>query len=293
MKAPLTGGYLPALYDILGFLSQAREGDEDKVWSRIVDKCSVAVDVEAATYFTFLPKMRQLIARYSLGISAKQLAGTPIEIGAGICGWVAKHREPLFIADAYKDERFLKHIDEITGFKTRNILAIPLYDQMELAGIIELLNKRTGDFTNDDLRFVEAASRATAITLRSFRLDSMIGKVTSHNASILENLGGGFLAVDLRGRLILCNPAARRILMISPELPMNLPIEQALKHLPELSDILNKTISSRQTVRRQDLSWTYEGQKHVLGYSTIMIQDPQGAVTGVGLSFQDITGVKK
>lgn len=293
MTTPLTGGYLSALYDILDFLSQLRQSEEDRVWSRITDKVAVAVGADAATYYTFLPKLRQLIARYSLGESAKQLAGTPLEIGAGVCGWVAKHREPLIIEDAYKDERFLDSYDKLTGFKTKNILAMPLHDQLDMCGVLELLNKRAGPFDAQDLKFVEAACRATTLTLHAMKLETMVHKVTSHNASILENLGGGFLGVDMHGRLILCNPSARKMLGISSDLPLEIPVEKALAHIPALADILIKTLSSGRTVKRQDLTWMYEGQTRVLGYSTLMIQDPEGHISGVGITFQDITNIKR
>lgn len=292
MNEKVGGRYLLALYDILDFLSQVRSGDEEKVWCRIVDKIAVAMDAEAASYFVFLPKMKQLIARYALGPSSQQLSSTPIELGQGICGWVASRQEPLLVEDVYKDQRFLAKVDEVTGFKTRNILALPINDPVELSGVIELLNKRAGTFDADDLRFAESACRATVFVLRFLRLQVAMEKVTAHNASILENLGGGFIAADLRGRLMLMNPAARRILSISADLPLNIPVEQALKNIPGMADILVLALSSRQTVKRQELEWVYDGKKRILGYSTLMIQDPQGAVAGVGITFQDITNLK-
>ncbi len=292
MKTPLNAGPLPALYDIMNFLGQLRESEEDKIWSRLTEKIAVALDAEAATYFTYLPKLRQLIARHSLGIAARQLAGTPVELGNGVCGWVAKHREPIVVEDAYQDARFLSKVDEITGFTTRNILAFPLQDRMELTGVIEIINKREGTFSAEDVKFVEAACGVTALTLRCFHLETMVDKVTSHNASILENLGGGFVAVDMHGRMILCNPSARRILRISQDLPVNLPVEQALKHVPEMAEVLMKTVASRQTAKRQELRWSVDGGARILGYSTLMIQDPQGNVSGAGITFQDITNVK-
>lgn len=281
-----------ALYDILDFLSQVRSGDEDKVWSRVVDKLTVALDAEAASYFVFLPKLKQLLARHAIGPYAQQISSTPIDLAQGICGWVAQRQEPLLVADVNQDKRFLANVDELTGFKTRNVMALPLNDPLELSGVIELLNKRTGPFTPEDLRFAETACRATVLTLRSLRLQAAMEKVTAHNASILENLGGGFIAVDLRGRMILMNPAARRILSISPDLPLNIPVEDALKHVPEIADMLIRTLSTRQTVKRQDLVWNFDSRKRTIGYSTLLIQDPQGAVAGVGITFQDITNVK-
>jgi PAS domain S-box-containing protein len=288
----LSGGPLQALYDILDFGAQLKDADDDKVWGRLLDKLSVALDCEAGTYYSFLPAKKQLLPRYAIGPNAEDLKGTPVDLRTGLCGWVATHREPLLIEDAYQDERFLREVDAVTGFKTRNCLCVPLIDRLELTGVIQLLNKRA-PLTPEDLKFVEAACRLTALALRAMRLEATVDKVTARNASIIENLGGGFIAVDTHGRVILCNPAARRILGLAPEAPINQPAEQLLMHAPKISDVLMDTLATRKTVKRQDLDWTYRGETRKLGYSTILIQDPQGEITGAGITFQDLTNIRK
>ncbi|OGR89116.1 MAG: hypothetical protein A3J74_11355 [Elusimicrobia bacterium RIFCSPHIGHO2_02_FULL_57_9] len=290
---PLNTGYLEALYDILDFHCRLKDAEEDKIWGRIVEKLAVVLGTEAATYYSYLPSKRQLLPRYALGAAAKDISGTGVDIRTGICGWVATHREPLIIADAYKDERFLREVDSVTGFKTKNVLAVPLVDRLELTGVIQLLNKGPEPFSKEDLRFVEAACRTTSLTLRLFKLESMVDKVTARNASILENLGGGFIAVDMHGRIMLMNPAARRILGLTGDLPLSIPVDQALMHASRVADILLDALATRKVAKRQELSWTYKGSTKILGYSTIMIQDPQGEITGAGITFQDITAVKK
>ncbi|MBI4386700.1 MAG: GAF domain-containing protein, partial [Elusimicrobia bacterium] len=280
--------HLRALYDILNLLSDLRETDEQKVWTRILEKLSVALDTEAATYFIVGPKGRQLVAHYSVGVAPEKLAKVPIEIGQGICGWVAAHREPVLVEDAYRDGRFLKTVDALTGFKTRSVLCLPLMDRLDLVGVIELLNRREGSFTREDLIFVETICRQAAIALRMTRQEGMLHKVTAHNASILENLTGGFLAIDLRGRVMICNPAARRILEVRDEI-VNIPVDQALAHIPAVAEVLTQTLSTRQIVKRKELFWKHRNETRTLGYSTILIQDPRGEVTGTGITFQDIT----
>lgn len=293
MTAPLKDGFLEALYAILDFHSRLKEADEDKIWARIVEKLSVVLEAEAATHYAYLPSKRQLLPRYALGVAAKDVSGTGVDIRTGLCGWVATHREPLLVENAYKDERFLKEVDGLSGFKTKNVLAVPLVDRLELTGVIQLINKKTGAFSKEDLLFVETVCRATSLTLRLFKLESMVDKVTARNASILENLGGGFIAVDMHGRIMLMNPAARRILGLTGDLPLSIPVDQALMHASQISDILLDALATRKVVKRQDISWTYKGTTKILGYSTIMIQDPQGEITGAGITFQDITNVKK
>ena len=291
MNTPLTGGPLKALLDILEFSAQLKDADEDKVWGRLLDKLTVALDCEAATYYSYLPAKKQLMPLYAVGPKAEDLKGTAVDLRTGISGWVATHREPVLIEDAYADARFLREVDAVTGFKTRNCLCLPLIDRLELTGVIQLLNLRAAP-TQDDLRFAEAACRLTSLALRAMKLEATVDKVTARNASIIENLGGGFIAVDTHGRIILCNPAARRILNLPLDMPLNQPAESVLIHALKISDILMDTLASRKTVKRQDLAWEFRGETRLLGYSTIMIQDPQGEITGAGITFQDLTGVR-
>ena len=292
MIAP-DAGALPALIDLLRFLSSAKEAEEDQVWARVLDKLAAALDCEAATYFVFIPKQSQLIARASLGSAGYRSRERPVESGKGFCGWVAKYREPVLTNDAYADPRFLKQFDEETGYKTNSMLAVPLLDRLELVGVIELINKRSGPFTEADLAFVSTACSACALTLRALRLESTVDKVTAHNASILENLGGGFVAIDIHGRVMLCNPAAKKILGLLEDLPMNQPADATLIMIPEMAEILMDTLVNKETVKRKDLRWNHRSESRVLGYSTLLIQDPRGQVVGAGITFQDITSFQK
>ena len=284
--------YLKAAYDVLDFLASVRDTDDDKVWSRILEKTALALNAEAASYFVVGLKGRELTPRHALGIAIENLTSIKIERNQSVCGWVSTHREPVLIEDAYKDPRFLKEVDAATGFKTRCILAVPLMDRLDMMGVFEFLNRRDGPFTAEDLTFVQAVCRQTAYTLRMLRMETMLNKVTAYNASILENLTGGFIAVDLRGRVMICNPAAKRILELQEDI-VNSSVDKALPNIPGLVEVLMQTLSTKQIVKRKDLSWSHESQKRLLGYSTLLIQDPQGHFTGVGVTFQDITGVNR
>ncbi|MFA6004848.1 MAG: GAF domain-containing protein [Elusimicrobiota bacterium] len=283
--------HLAALYGILDFHTQLKEkeADEDKVWSRVVDKLAVALDAEAATYFSYLPAKRHLLPRYALGEAAYEVSKCAVDIRTGICGWVASHREPVTVGDAYGDQRFFKDVDGVTHFHTKSVLAVPLLDRLELSGVIEFLNKRSGLFTEDDLRLAVAACRATSLALRNLRLENAVDRITSNNANILENLSGGFIAIDTHGRIIICNPAAKRILSLGKDIPLDVPAEQVLVHVPRIVEVLNETLATRQVCKRQEFQWKLQGQTRTLGYSTLLIQDPQGNMTGAGLTFQDIT----
>src|SRR5258705_5905050 len=70
----------------------------------------------------------------------------------GIAGAAALTGKVINVSDAYNDDRFNSAIDTQTGYRTRNLLAVPLQDLIDGAGVgaFEVLNKRHGAFEADD-----------------------------------------------------------------------------------------------------------------------------------------------
>lgn len=74
-----------------------------------------------------------------------------IGIDSGIVGDTVKSKKAQLVNDPYEDSRFLSKIDAKSGFVTRNILAVPIFNsRQEVIGVIQLLNKYNGDFTEQD-----------------------------------------------------------------------------------------------------------------------------------------------
>ncbi len=172
MSAPRPERFLAALYDLLDFHVRLKDADEDKVWPRVLENLAAALDADAATYYSYLPAKNHLLPRYALGGTTGAVTSTAIDVATGICGWTARHREPALVADAYHDDRFFKDVDTVTHIKTRTVMTVPLLDRLDLTGVLQFINKRSGPFTPEDLRFVVAASRATVTALRCLRMES-------------------------------------------------------------------------------------------------------------------------
>jgi len=72
----------------------------------------------------------------------------------GIVGHTLDVKKPVIVNDAYSDEHFLQEIDKKTGYKTKNIVAVPIFDShRNIIGVLELLNKEAG-FDNEDVKFM-------------------------------------------------------------------------------------------------------------------------------------------
>jgi adenylate cyclase len=74
------------------------------------------------------------------------------------------------VRDVEKDPHFLSTVDDDTGFKTRNLLCVPMIINGRTIGVIELLNKTTGTFNEEDLNILKSVASSAAIALENSRL---------------------------------------------------------------------------------------------------------------------------
>ena len=95
----------------------------------------------------------------------------------GIVGYVVRTGEALIINDPYNDSRFDKDVDKKTGYRTRNILSLPIQDsQGENFGVFQAVNKLagSGSFTRQDMEYLLLAASYTGKELEAALLQEEI-----------------------------------------------------------------------------------------------------------------------
>jgi PAS domain S-box-containing protein len=107
--------------------------------------------------------------------------------------------------------------------------------------------------------------------------------------SVLDNLSGGFISIDLAGNVVYGNPTAGRILHIPIGAVLGKPYHQALEPYPALCGVIRAALESHTTVHRAEVSVTHGDAEMLIGYSTLQVRSRQGEYLGVGIIFQDLT----
>ncbi len=75
-----------------------------------------------------------------------------ISLDSGIVGDTYMKGKPQLVNAPYEDPRFLPNIDKKSGYLTKNIVTVPIFDsKREVIGVIQLLNKSRYDFDDNDL----------------------------------------------------------------------------------------------------------------------------------------------
>jgi len=93
-----------------------------------------------------------------------------LPVGEGIGGEVAQTGEPVLVNDVRKDPRWNSSYDEKSGFQTRSMLCVPMKFHGEILGVIEVINKKGGEFTSRDLRILEILAAQTGGAIDNARI---------------------------------------------------------------------------------------------------------------------------
>jgi Nif-specific regulatory protein len=125
------------------------------------------MNAERATIFLADYETQELFSHVGVGLQCHQIR---IPWDKGIAGWVFSHSESLNICEPYTDPRFNKEVDLFTGFRTKNLLCVPLRSPSgAVIGAFQVLNKRAGVFTSTDLEILEILASQAARSIEHAR----------------------------------------------------------------------------------------------------------------------------
>lgn len=142
----------------------------EEVLTRIMEQVEAVLNVEAGSLLLNDPATGELVFQIALGDKAAEVKPFRIPKGQGIAGEVALTGKPLMVANVHLDKRHFKKLDQTTNFLTRNILCVPLVLYDQIIGVLEVMNKRDGNFTQTDLDLLSSIASYAAIAIQNARL---------------------------------------------------------------------------------------------------------------------------
>ena len=160
------------------------------------------LDADRASIFLLDREKMELWSKVALGSDEI----IRFDARTGLAGAAALTGETINVVDPYNDPRFNSAIDSRTGYRTCNILAVPLENSVdrELIGAFEVLNKRRGEFTADDEEVLRALAAQAAVAIQNAR---SMGELAKENANLWHEVEGRYA----RHQIVGANPKIQNI----------------------------------------------------------------------------------
>ena len=178
----------------------------------VMEQARILMQADRSTLFLYRKEMQQLWTKVAAA-DGQTMMEIRISSNRGIAGYVASTGKGLNIADAYKDPRFDPTTDAKTGYETRNILCLPVFNSAnELIGVTQLINKQQGYFTASDEEFMRAFNIQAGIALENARLFENVLLEKQYQKDILQSLSNAVISTDMEGKIVTINDAALALL---------------------------------------------------------------------------------
>ncbi len=142
--------------------------DLDTLLNRIIRAGKDITESEAASILLYDDASRQLFFQVATNLDP-MMRGMSIPMDS-IAGWIVTNRQAVRIGDAHKDTRHFKNTSQTLSFDTRSLLGIPLLTKGKVIGVLEVLNKTEGEFTETDEDMLSVLGAQAAIAIENTRL---------------------------------------------------------------------------------------------------------------------------
>ncbi len=238
------------------------EANIDKLIMTIAEQTRLVLNADRCSVFLYDKEKNELWSKVALGMNSEEIR---FSADKGFAGYVIKTGETIKIKDAYNDIRFNKEIDKHTGYKTYNLLCMPMRNiKFEIIGVFQVLNKKDGEFTDSDEEILLAIGTNAGIAIENNMLFSIQQKMLEEQKQLFAGFIDALAAsIDARDKITLGHSNRVRLYseLISNKLGLNKEISGIISKAAMLHDI--GKIGIRDSVLQKKGTLTEEEYEHI------------------------------
>lgn len=188
--------------------------DAAPLLEQIAHEATRLLNCDRSSIFLWDKDRNEVEARPALGVKGSSLR---IPAGEGIVGETLKTGKPICVENAYDDPRFNQEVDRKSGYRTRNLICVPLRDpQNNVVGAFEGINQNENrPFTEDDIECLSQLGTQAAVALRNLQERNLLHR---SNSQLAEQVTKGVSIVGESAAISALRDTVRRL--ASTDLPV-------------------------------------------------------------------------
>lgn len=213
------------------------------------------------------------------GVDSNKLSDVYLAPGEGIAGWVYKNKDFLIINNPENDPRFSRKVDDILGFTTCSIIAVPIMNGKNMSiGVIELINKlhkSSGNpekFTENDMKILNTIASFTGIAIENALLYEKIKKL-AHIDPLSGIYNRHYFNETLEKEMELANTQGYSVCVIMMDIDGFKQINDTLGHLVGDKAITESARLLKKCIRPSDTLARFGGDEFVIFMPNTSIED--------------------
>ncbi len=138
--------------------------------NHVVQAASDLCHAEAASILLYDEGHQELYFEAASNLESPEMKGLVVPVDSSIAGWILTEQRSAIINDVRNDPRHFNQIGIETDIQTVSLLGVPLITKDKVVGVLEAINKLSGEFTKEDQELLLALGAHAAIAIENARL---------------------------------------------------------------------------------------------------------------------------
>jgi signal transduction histidine kinase len=138
--------------------------------NRITEAAAHVCASEAASILLYDENESQLYFESATNLEEPLMRGLIVPVEGSIAGWIVTNKQPIIIHDTLNDPRHFAQVGKATNVTTTSLLGVPLIAKGKIIGALEAINKRSGQFSQDDQEILMDLGAQAAVAIENARL---------------------------------------------------------------------------------------------------------------------------
>ena len=179
------------------------------LWA-LIEFITDELNADRGTLFLNDKETNELYSRVAQGDLTREIR---ILNNVGIAGAIFSSQKGEIIHDVYNDDRFNIDVDQETGYQTKNMICCPVQTVGgDVIGVIQVLNKKRGRFTKDNLVTVDSIATQSAVSIQNAQNSEHFEKKRAKEMEFISIVSDVTAEIDLGALLQRVMKEATRML---------------------------------------------------------------------------------
>jgi len=144
--------------------------DLDRLLYQIVLAAAALTDSSAASIILYDENKQQLFFQSSTNLDSKVMRGLEIPVENSIAGEIVRSRTPIIVLDTKTDPRHFGGVAKSTEIDINSLVGVPMITKEKVVGVLEVINKKKGQFSDEDAGVLMALGSQAAVAIENTRL---------------------------------------------------------------------------------------------------------------------------
>jgi signal transduction histidine kinase len=176
--------------------------DLDRLLYQIVMAAANLTASEAASIILYDESKNRLFFQSSTDLDSQVMRGLEVPVENSIAGEILRTQQPIIVMNTEEDSRHFTGVtDGNTEYQTKSLMGVPLMAKDKIIGVLEVINKKQGEFSDDDQNMILALGSQAAISIENTRLFQQSDLISEMVHELRTPLASIQTAAHLLGRV--------------------------------------------------------------------------------------------